>query len=36
VKIQRDKSHQVFLSQQGGFPGAQPFLQQILKESVLR
>ncbi len=36
VKIQRDKSHQVFLSQQGGFPGAQPFLQQILKESGLR
>ena len=36
VKIQRDKSHRIFLSQQGGFPGAQPFLEQILKESGLR
>jgi len=36
VKIQRDKSHRIFLSQQGGFPGAQPFLEQILKESDLK
>ena len=32
VKIQKDKSHRIFLSQQGGFPGAQPFLEQIIKE----
>jgi thiol-disulfide isomerase/thioredoxin len=36
VKIQRDKSHRIFLSQQGGFPGAQPFLEQIVKESDLK
>jgi len=36
VKIQQDKSHRIFLSQQGGFPGAQPFLDQILKESGLK
>jgi thiol-disulfide isomerase/thioredoxin len=36
VKIQKDKSHRIFLSQQGGFPGAQPFLEQILKESGLK
>jgi hypothetical protein len=36
VKIQQDKSHRIFLSQQGGFPGAQPFLEQILKESGLK
>jgi len=36
VKIQKDKSHRIFLSQQGGFPGAQPFLDQILKESGLK
>ena len=32
VKIQKDKSHRIFLSQQGGFPGAQPFLEQIIRE----
>jgi thiol-disulfide isomerase/thioredoxin len=36
VKIQKDKSHQIFLSQQGGFPGVQPFLDQILNESGLK
>ena len=36
VSIQADKSHRIFLSQQGGFPGAQPFLAQVLKESGLR
>jgi thiol-disulfide isomerase/thioredoxin len=36
VKIQKDRSHRIFLSQQGGFPGAQPFLDQILKESSLK
>jgi peroxiredoxin len=36
VRIQADKSHKIFLSQQGGFPGAQPFLEQILKESGLK
>ena len=36
VRIQKGKSHQVFLSQQGGFPGAQSFLEQILKESGLK
>jgi len=36
VRIQADKSHNIFLSQQGGFPGAQPFLEQILRESGLR
>ena len=36
VKIQRDKSHWIFLSQQGGFPGAQSFLEQILRESEMR
>jgi thiol-disulfide isomerase/thioredoxin len=36
VKIEKDKSHRIFLSQQGGFPGAQPFLEQILRESGLR
>jgi len=36
VKIHKDKSHQIVLSQQGGFPGAQPFFEQILKESGLR
>ena len=36
VRIQKGKSHQVFLSQQGGFPGARPFLEQILKESRLK
>ncbi len=36
VKIQKDKSHRIFLSQQGGFPGAQPFLEQIIKESDLK
>jgi peroxiredoxin len=36
VKIQKDKSHRVFLAQQGGFPGAQPFLEQVLKESDLK
>jgi thiol-disulfide isomerase/thioredoxin len=33
---QKIEFHQVFLSQQGGFPGAQPFLEQILKESGLK
>ena len=36
VKTQKDKSHQIFLSQQGGFPGAQAFIEQILKESGLK
>ena len=36
VKTQKDQSHQIFLSQQGGFPGAQPFLEQILEESGLK
>ena len=36
VKIQKDKSHRVFLSQQGGFPGALPFLEQIIKEAEVR
>ena len=36
VKIQKDKSHQIFLSQQGGFPGAPSFFEQILKESGLK
>jgi thiol-disulfide isomerase/thioredoxin len=36
LRIQADRSHKVFLSQQGGFPGAQPFLEQILKESGLK
>jgi hypothetical protein len=36
VKIQKDQSHKIFLSQQGGFPGAQAFLEQILKESGLK
>ena len=36
VKTQEDKSHQIFLSQQGGFPGAQAFIEQILKESGLK
>lgn len=36
VKIQKDGSHRIFLSQQGGFPGAQPFLEQILKETGVR
>ncbi len=36
VKINPDQTHQIFISQQGGFPGAEPFLEQILKESGLR
>jgi thiol-disulfide isomerase/thioredoxin len=36
VKINKDRSHRIFLSQPGGFPGAQPFLEKILKDSGLK
>jgi thiol-disulfide isomerase/thioredoxin len=36
VKINDDKSYQIVLSQLGGFPGAEPFLEQILSVSGLK
>ena len=36
VKIDEKGAHEVILSQQGGFPGAEPFLDMVLKESGLK
>ena len=36
VRLGEKGAHEVVLSQEGGFPGAEPFLEQVLKETGLK